>query len=72
MQAEDTNAAKMKSSGHKRLTLFLLLFHGDETFHLIDLAYQQKFLDDRVELRLGRIAAGDDFLVSPHGYLRYP
>jgi hypothetical protein len=43
--------------------------YGGETFHLIDLAYQQKLLDDRVELRLGRIAAGDDFLVSPYDYL---
>src|SRR5882724_6534275 len=38
--------------------------YGGQTFHLIDVAYQQKLLDDRVELWLGRIAAGDDFLVS--------
>ena len=37
---------------------------GGQTFHLIDVAYQQEFLDDRVEFRLGRIATGDDFLVS--------
>jgi porin len=43
--------------------------YGGETFHLIDLAYQQKLLDDRVELRLGRMGAGDDFLVSPYNYL---
>ena len=43
--------------------------YGGQTFHLIDLAYQQKLLDDRVELRLGRIAAGDDFLVSPYNWL---
>jgi len=42
---------------------------GGETFHLINLAYQQKLFDDRVELRLGRIAAGDDFLVSPYNYV---
>jgi porin len=42
---------------------------GGETFHLINLAYLQKLLDDRVELRLGRIAAGDDFLVSPYNYV---
>ena len=42
---------------------------GGETFHLINLAYQQKLFDDRVELRLGRIATGDDFLVSPYNYV---
>jgi porin len=42
---------------------------GGQTFHLIDVAYQQELLDERVELRLGRIAAGDDFLVSPYNYL---
>src|SRR6476660_88985 len=39
---------------------------GGETFHL---TYLQKLLDDRVELRLGRIATGDDFLVSPYNYV---
>jgi porin len=43
--------------------------YGGQTFHLIDVAYQQKLLDDRVELRIGRIAAGDDFLVSVYDYL---
>jgi porin len=43
--------------------------YGGQTFHLIDVAYQQKFLDERAELRLGRIATGDDFLVSPYNYL---
>jgi len=43
--------------------------YGGETFHLIDLAYQQKLFDDRVDLRLGRIGAGDDFLVSAYDYL---
>src|SRR5262245_55267133 len=38
---------------------------GGETFRVVNVAYLQKLLDDRVELRLGRIAAGDDFLVSP-------
>jgi porin len=42
---------------------------GGETFRVINLAYLQKLLDDRVELRLGRIAAGDDFLVSPYDYV---
>jgi len=42
---------------------------GGETFHFINMAYLQKLFDDRVELRLGRIAAGDDFLVSPYNYV---
>jgi porin len=42
---------------------------GGQTFHLIDVAYEQKLLDDRVEFRLGRIATGHDFLVSPYNYL---
>jgi porin len=43
--------------------------YGGETFHLIDLAYQQKLFDDCVEFRLGRIGAGDDFLVCAYDYL---
>jgi porin len=42
---------------------------GGETFRVVNVAYLQKLLDDRVELRLGRIAAGDDFLVSPYNYV---
>jgi len=42
---------------------------GGETFHLINLAYLQKLFEDRVELRIGRIGAGDDFLVSPYDYV---
>jgi porin len=42
---------------------------GGETFHLINVAYLQKLFDDRLEFRLGRIAAGDDFLVSPYNYV---
>jgi porin len=42
---------------------------GGQTFHLIDVAYDQKLLNGRLEFRLGRIAAGDDFLVSPPDYL---
>ena len=43
--------------------------YGGETFHLIDLAWQQDLLDNRVELVFGRISAGDDFLVSAADYL---
>ena len=43
--------------------------YGGQTFHLIDLAYQQRLFEDRVEFRGGRIAAGDDFLVSIYDYL---
>src|SRR6266853_1168816 len=43
--------------------------YGADTFRLVDVAYHQKLLDDRVEFRVGRIAAGDDFLVSPYNYV---
>ena len=43
--------------------------YGRETWQVIDVAYMQKFLDDRVELRIGRIAAGDVFDVSPYDYI---
>jgi porin len=39
---------------------------GFQTIRLIDFSYQQKLFDDRVELRLGRFAAMDDFLVSAY------
>jgi porin len=42
---------------------------GGETFHLINVAYLQKLFDDRVEVRIGRIGTGDDFLVSPYDYV---
>jgi porin len=40
--------------------------YGAQTFRVIDVSYQQKLFDDRVELRLGRFAATDDFLVSAY------
>jgi porin len=43
--------------------------YGGQTFHLINLAYKQKFWEGLVESCVGRIAAGDDFLVSPYNYL---
>ena len=42
---------------------------GGQTYRIVNAAYQQKLLDDRVEIRVGRIAAGDDFLVSPYNYV---
>jgi porin len=42
---------------------------GGPTFKVVDLAYKQKLLDDDVEFQIGRIAAGDDFLVSPYNYV---
>jgi porin len=42
---------------------------GGETFRVVNIAYTQKLLADRIEFRLGRIAAGDDFLVSPYDYV---
>ncbi len=42
---------------------------GGQTYRLVDFSYQQQLFDDRVELRVGRVAAGDDFLVSPYNYV---
>jgi len=42
---------------------------GGQTYRLVNVAYQQRLLDDRVEFRVGRIGAGDDFLVSPYNYV---
>ena len=42
---------------------------GGQTYRLVDVAYQQRLPGDRVELQVGRIAAGDDFLVSPYNYV---
>lgn len=38
---------------------------GGETFHWYELSYEQKFFKACASLKLGRIAAGDDFAVSP-------
>ena len=42
---------------------------GGTTFHLIDAAWQQQLFDDKLSFRIGRIASGDDFLVSEYNYL---
>jgi len=39
------------------------------TFRVVNVAYRQQLLDDRVTFRVGRIATGDDFLVSPYNYI---
>jgi porin len=39
------------------------------TFRVVDVAYGQQLFDDRVSFRAGRIATGDDFLVSPYNYV---
>ena len=39
------------------------------TFRVVDVAYRQQLFDDRVSFRAGRIATGDDFLVSPYNYV---
>jgi len=41
---------------------------GFQTWRVIDVSYQQKLFDDRVELRVGRFPAMDDFLVSPYNF----
>ena len=42
---------------------------GGQTYRLVDVAYLQQLFDGGVEFRVGRIAAGDDFLVSPYNYV---
>ena len=42
--------------------------YGFETFRLVDASYQQQLWQDRIELRLGRVAQTDDFLVSPYDF----
>jgi porin len=42
--------------------------YGFETFRVIDVSYQQKLFNNRVELRMGRFAATDNFLDSPYDY----
>src|SRR5258707_181498 len=56
-------------SEHDGYVFSIQQVYGGQTFHLVDVAYQQKLMDDRVELWLGRIAAGDVFLVSQYDYL---
>ncbi len=38
---------------------------GGQTFHWYQLSYQQDFWEDRMSIKTGRIAVGDDFAVSP-------
>lgn len=42
--------------------------YGFETFRVIDVSYQQQLSNDRVEFRVGRFAATDNFLDSPYDY----
>jgi porin len=42
---------------------------GGETFKLVDVDLQHTFADGDCEVRLGRIAVTDDFLVSPYFWL---
>jgi porin len=42
---------------------------GGQTIFLYQVTLEQKFLDDRFSLKLGRMSAGDDFAASPlYGY----
>jgi porin len=40
--------------------------YGFQTYRLIDASYQQKLLDGLIEIRLGRFATTDDFMVSAY------
>ena len=66
MSQRDGNSLSQKRVGN---VFTIQQVYGGETYHLIDLAYQQKLFNDRVELSLGRIGAGDDFLVCQYDYL---
>jgi porin len=39
---------------------------GGETFKLVNIDLQRYFCDRKVDVKLGRIASGDDFIVSPY------
>jgi porin len=39
---------------------------GGEVFRLVDMTYEQSLCDDRLDVKLGRMAANDDFLSSPY------
>jgi porin len=43
--------------------------YGNETFQVVDVAYRQMLLEDRVEFRIGRIATADEFIVSTYSYI---
>ena len=40
--------------------------YGGQTVRLVHLEYERSFLDGDIEFSMGRIATGDDFLVSPY------
>jgi porin len=56
------------SAEHIGNTFSTQQIHGFQTWRVLDVSYQQKLFEDRVELRLGRFAAMDDFLVSPYNF----
>ncbi len=56
------------SAKHIGNTFSTQQIYGFQTWRVIDVSYQQKLFDDRVELRVGRFAAMDDFLVSPYNF----
>lgn len=59
---------KSLSAKHIGNTFSTQQIYGFQTYRVIAVSYQQKLFDDRVELRLGRFAAMDDFLVSPYNF----
>jgi porin len=40
--------------------------YGGETFKLVDVDIERAFADGAIDVRLGRMAVGDEFLVSPY------
>lgn len=58
----DGNSLSRKNIGNQ---FTVQQVYGGQTFHWYELSYQQDFDHDRASLKFGRLAAGDDFAVSP-------
>ena len=56
------------SATHIGNTFSTQQIYGFQTYRVIDVSYQQKLFNDRIELRVGRFAGMDDFLVSPYNF----
>ena len=55
------------SAGHIGNLLTVSNIEAYDTLRLFDLWYQQEFLDGKVSLRFGQIAADDEFIISDYG-----
>lgn len=55
------------SAGSLRNMMTVSNIEAYDTFRLFDLWYQQEFLDGKVSVRAGQIAADDEFFISQYG-----